>query len=133
MNESPTKPDEKQLGATSDVITPAECQVGNELNSSVVSAIMADVATTSTVVGSGGSGGTSSQIEKERDSNEHCSGLVSQEENGNEKPRSSADFDGKAPRPGGGGRKRKRREMERGKNKWVSRREAEPKRKKVMY
>ena len=130
MNESPTKPDEKQLGATSDVITPAECQLGNELNSSIVSAIMADVATTSTVVASGG-GGTSSQIEKERDSNEHCSGLVSRE-NGNEKPRSSADFDGKAPRPGGGGRKRKRREMEGGKNKWVSRREAEPKRKKVM-
>lgn len=149
MSESPTKSDEKQLGGTSDVITPAESELGNELNNSVVSAIMADVATASTVVtGGSGDSGTSSQcqrsgnrqetkIEEERDSNEEVSsrsGLmlpVSQDgEKGNEKPWSSAGFDGRAP--GGGGRKRKRKEMEGRKNKWASRREAEPKRKKVM-
>lgn len=49
------------------------------------------------------------------------------EEGTNERPPPS--YGGRAR--GGGSRKRKRREMEGGRNKWVSRREASPKRKKV--
>jgi hypothetical protein len=144
LSESPTKSDEKQL-STGDVTTPAECELGNGLNSSVVSAIMADVATALTVVAGGDDDGSTSSSQYSgnrqeiKDSNEQVSshsGLVlpvSQEggEKGGEKPRSSAGCDGKAPR-GTRSRKRKRKEMEGGQKKWVSRREAEPKRKKVI-
>lgn len=138
MSESPTKSEEKQLSA-SDKITPAECKLENELNSSVMNAIMADVATASTIAG----GGTSSQcsgnrqetkIEREDSNNQVSSdsGLVVPEslegEKGREKKAlSSTGCDSKVP-----GGIRKRKEMEGGRNEWVSRRKARPKREKVI-
>lgn len=136
------KSEEKQLSANGE-INPTECELQNELNSSVMNAIMADVATASTVA-AGRGGGTSSQcsgnrqeikIEREDSNNQNLtssdSGLVvpvSQrgEKERKEKPPSSTGCDGKA----GGSRKRK--EMEGGRNEWVSRRKARPKRQKVI-
>ena len=130
----PTKSEEKQLNA-SDEINPAESELGDELNTSVMSAIMADVATASAVAGTSNAQCSDNRqeikIEKEESNNQSSdSGFVpvSQEgEKGEAKPQSSTACGGRVT---AGSRKRK--EMEGGRNKWGSRREAKPKTKKVI-
>ena len=140
LSESPTKSGKKQLSDSDEINPPHECELESEVNSSIVSAILADV------------GGSSQKlanrqqkikIEKEDYSSgeqvSSDSGLVvpvSQEgEKRNEEKHQpgsvgDGDGDGKALR---GSRKRKRKAMEREHNdKWASRREASPKRKKVI-
>ena len=159
LSKSPTESGKKQLSDSDEINPPHERELESEMNSSVMSAILADVGTVSTITTAPAATATSSggssqnlanrqqeiKIEKEDYSSgeqvSSDSGLVvpvSQEgeKRNEEKHRPGSvgdgdgDGDGKALR---GSRKRKRKAMEREHNdKWASRREASPKRKKVM-
>ena len=157
LSKSPTESGKKQLSDSDEINPPHERELESEMNSSVMSAILADVGTVSTITTAPAATATSSggssqnlanrqqeiKIEKEGYSSgeqvSSDSGLVvpvSQEgeKRNEEKHRPGSvgdgDGDGKALR---GSRKRKRKAMEREHDdKWASRREANPKRKKVM-
>ena len=126
--ESPTKSEEKQLSVSGE-INPADCELENDLNNSVVNAIMADVA--SAAATSQCSDRQETETKKEGMSNQVTSGLVPvpvEEEKVREKPHSNSG--------GGGGGKaavsRKRKEMEGGRKRGSRRQVKQQKRKKVM-
>lgn len=130
-SEPSTKSEEKSLSA-SDEVNSAECEPENDLNNSIMNAIMADVTISSAIAGPSISQCSDDRQEikiKKEDTNDQVSsgsGLVP--EHLEREKRGEITQSTNVSKAGGS---RKRKEMQGGRNKWASRRETKPKKKKV--